>query len=671
MRWVVVLYLALVALALPAEAQTARVLSGEHDDFTRLVVQLPEAADWTVGRTPMGYAFASRSASQPSYELTRVWDRIPRTRLQALRADPESGALLLTLACPCHVFPFEYQPGMIVLDIKNGAAPAGSSFEAAFTGFSQVVEAPPFAGPARAQPPAYDWLDTPRAAERAPSPGGLGLPIATGTVSLDPLRDELLEQISRGAAQGVVDMALPGPAPNVPAQDHDSLPWSQIRIGDMPGVSVGDAPPEGLAADGGACIAEPMIDLPAWGADQPLPGLLAQARTGLFGEFDRVDSEAVRLSIRLHLFLGFGAEAAQIASLLEGAEARQELQALVSMARLIDGESDPSTPFTGMLGCDGAAALWAALARDRLPPGVEVNTDAILRSFSALPAHLRRTLGPQLAEKLLQRGDVDLARMVRDAVERSPGSTEAEVALLDAKAALQAEDPDGARAHAAASVSGQSSQDGLIALVEAHFQDATPIAPNVAEALLAFQREAGPDATALHRATVLALALSDQTAAAFVLADETGTERSDLWQIAHKRASDDDFLREAVLATGQPPPQARPDTVTAIAERLVDLGFGDAALVWIGPVVSDDPDDKLRVAAQAELLRGDARRTLDLLSALSTPEDEELRARALLQLDQLSPARQAYVSAGLAEEAARVLRWEANWSGLQAEAPGP
>ena len=41
-----------------AAAETARVYSGEHADFTRLVIELPAQGDWTLGRTPMGYAFA-------------------------------------------------------------------------------------------------------------------------------------------------------------------------------------------------------------------------------------------------------------------------------------------------------------------------------------------------------------------------------------------------------------------------------------------------------------------------------------------------------------------------------------------------------------------------------------------------------------------------------------
>ncbi len=671
----------LLVMAFPAAAETARVFSGEHEGFTRLVVELPQSGAWTVGRTPMGYAFATNASSLTGYDLTRVWDRIPRTRLQALRADPETGVLQLTLACPCHVFPFEYRPDMVVLDIKDGPPPPGSSFETAFTGsvdpgLAEAAEAMPLPfslpKPETAEVPGtYDWLERTKAEGPTTASASATLDMASGAMSLQPLRDELLEQISRGATVGVVDMVLPGPPPDAPEHIGDDLPWSQIRIGEMPGMTVGEnRPPEGMTAEGGACIADETLNLPAWGLDRPALDLLSEARSGLYGEFDRVEADAVMQSIRLHLYLGFGAEALQIATLIESDAASEDVRTYVSMARLIDGESDPSTPFVGMLGCDGAAALWSALAQDRLPPGAQVNVEAIVRSFVALPSHLRRALGPGLAEKLLQRGDTDFARIVRDSIQRSPDSTVAEVALLDAKAELQADRNDTARDFAQASVAeGSQSVDALLALVEAHFRDAEPLSPEIASALVAFQREAatGQKAPALQRALVLALALSDQTPAAFAFVEEAGLEVPDLWQVAHQRANDDDFLRHAVLAPDQPPPPVKAEVALAVATRLVDLGFADAALAWLGPVGGNDPDPARRVAARAELLRGDARETLALLGALDAPEDQALRAKALVQLDRIEPARVAYEAAGLPDEAARLLPWEADWPRVQNE----
>ena len=190
----------LAVLSSPAAAETARVASGEHADFTRLVIELPAPSDWTLGRTAMGYGFATLAKAQPAYDLSRVWDRIPRSRLQALRADPANGALLLTLACNCHVFPFEVQPGMVAMDIRTGPAPPGSAFEAAFA--PATAAQPRDRGPRVRSALAYDWLGLPPAPSDREMPRTLGLKLGVETARLEPLRDELLLQLSRGAVDG-------------------------------------------------------------------------------------------------------------------------------------------------------------------------------------------------------------------------------------------------------------------------------------------------------------------------------------------------------------------------------------------------------------------------------------------------------------------------------------
>lgn len=651
-------------LAAPLQAETARVLSGEHADFTRLVIELPKAERWTLGRTGSGYAFAAISDEQPAYDLSSVWQRIPRSRLTTLDADPATGALSLGLGCDCHVFPFEYGAGIVVLDIKEGPAPPGSAFEAPFR-----PDAPTASAATASQ--GYDWLADakPRDVRNA---ADLPLPLDTGTISLQPLRDELLEQIAKGAADGVVDMELPGKPQKVPVIEHAELPWSNIRIGEDAGVTV--TTPGALIEDrpiDTACARDELLDLSSWGEGQMPHDLLAGSRIGLYGEFDTPDEAEVLRSARQLLYLGFGVEAGQTVDLLGPGATADAVPLYRSMARLVDGDSDPQTPFAQMLGCEGPAALWAALAHDRLPAGPSVNRDAILQGYQALPAHLRRHLGPGLAEKFLARDDADAARIIRDAMERAPEADLGRVALLDAKAGLHAGDADAAQAHAEAAVALDGDDaESLVALVEAHFRKLEPLSPEVAEALLGLRGET--DATrlgpAVDRAVVLALALSDQTEAAF---SEQGAAavQSDLWQVASARATDDDFLRQAVRPADAPRPDVAPEVAQTVADRLLALGFPDAALTWLGPVSPDDPPDLRLAAARAEFARGDARAAVDLLDQLEGAEAEALRAKAHLQLGDLAAAQEALAAAGDAEGAARADLWKGDWAGLDAATP--
>jgi hypothetical protein len=654
----------LAVLAAPAMAETARVLSGEHADFTRLVVELPAAADWRVGRTAMGYGFVTIAGKQPGYELSGVWDRIPRSRLQALRADPESGALLLTLACDCHVFPFEVQPGVVVLDIRNGQAPPGSAFEAALA----PADAPRPGGqaPRAGAVAAYDWLDLPRLPADTGSDPFHDFLGGRASVSLAPLRDELLLQLSRGAAEGVVDMVLPGKPAAPEAEGMGDLSGALIRIGEIPGLVVG-GPTDRDGTPDDRCFAPETVDLALWGAGRPPSGLVAEARSGLYGEFDTVSPEALHQAVRLHLYLGFGAEAAQYASLLPGDAPGPDLGPLLSLARLVDGDPDPASPFLPMLGCDGPAALWAALARQDLPEGAGINTDAIVRSFQMLPPHLRRHLGPRLASLLLAH-HAEAARMIRDAIERTPDVPAGTVALIDAEAHLEASRPAEAMVHAEAAVREDASGlPGLVALVEAHFQSGTVLPPEVAASLLSLRDVVAEDVAQRDRALILALALSGQTDEAFALAGSDHPDLADLWRAVVLQTDDNALLAHAVRAKSEPAPAVAPETGLAIAVRLSGLGFPEAALAWLGPVDPVSPPERRLAAAGAELALGNARGTLELLSGLTGPEAQALQASAYQQLGAYDAARRLLTLAGKTEEGLRVASWGNDWERLTSE----
>lgn len=660
------LLLAVLALSAPLRAETARVYSGEHGDFTRLVIELPTAVDWTVGRTPEGYAFAATGTDVTGYDLATVWQRIARTRVTALVGDAK-GVLRLTLGCECHLFPFEYQPGIVVLDIKPGPAPQGSIFEADFAAPSPAPALATEADGTRA----YNWIaDLPKAEATHTE---LPLPLPTGTVSLEPIRDALLQQIARGAADGIVDMGPPLPAGAEGTTSFDALPWSNIRLGEQPGILVtepAERDDDPLPAE--VCAPDDLLDLAAWGGDLSPVDLLAQSRANLYGEFDAPEEDSILQSVRVLLYLGFGAEAAQQAGLSDLGPDDPTMKLYRSMARLVDGESDPETPFATMLDCDGSAALWAALARDRLPSGPGINRDAILRTFLALPPHLRSHLGSALAEKFLAHGDEDAARVVRDAMDRAPNADRGAVALLDAESELFNGDAEAARDHALEAVALDGNEaEALVALVETHVRQLDPIDVTVPEALLALRNEIGesPLAISVDRAIVLSLGLSGQTDAAFAHPAAEGKTRAELWRVVQARATDDDFLRLAVLPADTPPPDVDPELALDIAKRLAGLGFPDAALAWLGDTVPTDTPDRRLVAAAAELDRGGAQAVIDLLSGLQGPEADALRAEALVQLGDLAAAETLLSAAGQADAALRTGLWQEDWSNLDPTTP--
>ena len=124
-RFLLLIWLAVAAL--PAEAAPVKVTTGAHQGFTRLVMEFGAPVNWSVGRTEAGYALKIEGQT-PGYDLSQVFQLIGRERLAAIWSDPASGELRISIGCACHAIPFEFRPGIVVIDLRDGPPPSGSSF---------------------------------------------------------------------------------------------------------------------------------------------------------------------------------------------------------------------------------------------------------------------------------------------------------------------------------------------------------------------------------------------------------------------------------------------------------------------------------------------------------------------------------------------------------------
>lgn len=629
-----VAFAVLLLVAGPASAQSAKVISGDHDDFSRLVVELPAASDWQVGRTSDGYALAVNDAPD-GYDLSGVFDLIRRDRLAMVSVDAQTGNLQLGLACACHVIPFEFRPGVIVIDIRDGAPPEGSSFElpldtrakavatpeadpaaaddsAGATAIAKADPDPPEvaqdAAPARPSP----WVfSTPPVADRFPdasadkeqdlgqwpalkdalaagvemgpvTPRNLSAP----TAPMASLRDDLLMQISRGAARGVVDLAPAAPRSQEADTNPGSAGFAQVAIDPIAGMSATtiDDPASSLTPEGANCIGDDRLGIVDWGRDGPVAAQVSALTAGIVGEFDAVNPDALAKAVKLALHLGFGVEAGRMIEVFPAAELAAEAPVWASMGRIIDGYPDPTGAFADMQTCDSAAALWAVLAVEHVLGGDQTNTDAVLRSFSALPLHLRLALGPSLAQKFLEVDRSDVAQAIGGAIARAPEGAGHEADLISAKLDMASGDHEDAAALAQEVIddAGPAVPEAMLALVGAALAQDKPVDNETTDALAAIVREnqGAPLEGDLTEMLILALASQGNADAAFALLPKQPQIQGELWRVLAAMGTDDDLLKHAVLEPDAVPAEVSPDTRTKLAERLRGLGFTPEAMLW-------------------------------------------------------------------------------------------
>ncbi|GLS85198.1 hypothetical protein GCM10010873_01710 [Cypionkella aquatica] len=634
-----------------AAADPVLVKSGEHDGFTRLVLEFESPVDWQVGRTDDGYLLHVRNVS-PNYDFSQAFKAIGKGRLAGISSDPDSGDLQLAVACACYAIPFEFRPGIVVIDLKDGKPPKGSSFEEPLAARHKPESA-------KLPVPHYDWaqnvvLDL--RAEREPIPQATLAPPPSSDPALQTLRESLLHQLSRGASQGVIDIAIT-PAASADTENHAPAS-ARIGLGELPGLSVTDGLPthDTIGAEGQNCIDPERLAVSTWGDDTPIFAQMAASSQGLVGEFDQQDDLILERAIRFHLFIGFGAEAKQLLLAFPGDQPDRAIWQ--SMANLVDGNPDPQSAFLAQQSCDGPSALWAILAQDNLKDAHGVNTNAAFLAFSALPIGLRRGLGPTLADRLMAVGATDVAMRVRDAILRAPGGAGSETSLLQAKLEMYQGQPAIAEATLKTMVvdPGPGTPAALVALIEAQVAQDLPVDPNIVTALEAVVAEQ-PDLAAAPAALLLAKAASGDLDGAFALLPTAPETEPKLWRILALLGTDDEILRHAVLPREAAMPASQPDAGPMLAKRLLNLGLADASLQWLDAETTADP----LLLATIHLQRRDGRAVVRVLTGENSKPALVLRAQAMQQIGDEAAAALIYAQAGDAIAESRALAKSENW----------
>lgn len=630
-------------LATAVGAVDIGVRTGEHDSFSRFVLTLPPGTPWSVSRTSEGYA-VQLEATDIRFVTDTIFERIPRTRVSSVD-DAGDGRLILRLACDaCHADAFLWQADKLVLDIIDGQ---GDDVGPEPTAVAQVL---PVVTPRL--PAALPRANLSFSPPSAPAPPG---PAFTYS------QQGLAETIARAVSQGLLDprevhMPELESAPDSPqeprhtdthAPDPETAAQPPPLRASTPGVTVGTAIDRELSMLGtalGDLNSDPCFD-PAtfavsdWADSRPFPEQIAELSAGLSKELDRTSDDAVLRLARGYIHFGFGQEALTTLTMLDGNS--QDRAILATLARAMDGLAPQGRTLAGQVGCDNGASPWvvmsgAAEMRD-------VDRDALLRSYRALPHTLQAVLAARLSQALLDTGDVDGAAFVLGSVPGEDADRATDIA--EARAAL-AETTGGADA-ALTLLENQIGDDArmsataMVRLVDLAIASGRAPDPGVLELVAAARQEmkGAPIATDLLLAEAKGYAAIGDFRLAFNLLADAGHRipldvrealASDFALAVTERAEDAQFLD---LVFSDLPSGLSAEVENKVAGRLIALNFPEKAAEYLrGTATQADMAERRYLRAEAALALDQPEEALVHLQGLSDSRAEAIRARALGRL---------------------------------------
>ncbi len=475
---------------------------------------------------------------------------------------------------------------------------------------------------------------------------------------------ELLgNEFSRAATQGLID------AQETPSQSNQTD--ISGNLGERANLSVINGIDRDIAtspnvpptATGAICLSDRDVDVANWG-DAKDHRQLGKLRTQAIAENGDVTSKGALKLARFYLAMGFGSEAKDLARLVESP---RDSDIVMALADIIDTGTSDSPALKGQVFCEGAVALWAALAQPLSNDEVPKSTNAILSAFSNLPFHLRVHLGPHLPERFRKAGLNEQARKVLNATLRS-GPKSVESKLAKAKLELSGPKPVQARNELVDISNGTdvSAAKALLELLEDAQRDQRP--PDVAwvedvpslvrategteiasalnlaglmglirlsrfdDVRLALKEDA-PGLTDLTRSSLAASALSEAAEVAsdaeFIRSvigfpkyiDDISLERNERFQIAERLASLGLFQRAASFLPRLPASVSERRTTSAV---LSNLGQTASAI----EVIEDEPQELLPELGELYAQRGYIQ---EALASFSDGGQNEVATRLAIQ----------------------------------------
>ncbi len=670
-------------------ADPVRVQTGEHETFTRVVLTIPDGADWALNRDAQGYVV--NLPATEGYDLDRFFELIPADRIQAVSQDRFAGELYLAVECACYADAFLDPPNILVIDIHDGAPATDSPFEVARAvspvGLSVVAQpqpVPQFTVKRNPLIPLVFEADTPLLRPIIEDESDRPVRVADGIVSgeitsttddqqtvemdLTDLETSVVESLGRALSQGLLEPETDGTPADRQMRDFVAVATPGIRaVTGVDQAAIPENPQTIITQDGQLCLPGRFFDVATWGDERSYATQIAEARAKLTSATDQLDEEATRDLARKYVYFGFGREAEQTLQ-LDGVSS-MERNYLIAMARIIDGDPFDRSPFAQQASCASQVALWAFLASGPDAVDVQVDQPAVLRTFMGLPEVLKQHLAPMLSDRFVAIGDNDAAVQIMKILRSTPDAPlAADLAQVDLLRSLGEEDAAIQQVVEIAETNVRATPKVIIARLNDAVQNELPLTADdflLADSLR-FENAQKPVASDIAVAQIRAYLYQKNFAAAESLlreqADRIIPETLTALENEYGRSATDSMEADAFLEFAFDPLSANLMSAieNAIAARLLTLGFPERARdVVSGDASPDNAIERSYLRAKAALALSDPTAVLAALEGRQSDQAKTLRAIALDIAQSNGIASEAY-----ADEAPQSLWRRGDWSAL-------
>jgi hypothetical protein len=632
-------------------SQQVTVQAGEHEDFTRFVFRLPPSSTWSVDNS-VGQTRISIDNFTGGFNLSEVFRIIPRTRVSSVEAEEDT--LILNLTCRCAVEAFVTSGNFLAIDVQNGPFLSAEEIDQLrnLTRSANLPKSEFLLGDLL-------WRGDAQVASTPKSEEDVSITPETELLNevrpLQEARDELVRGVAAAATRGILtansrevdqtkadQVEVIDPEQNTESEHQAGLrqPVSNIRISNSGELLKTELNATTSINELTKCSRKMNLNISEWKPKGTFEQEMSLLQAELYDATDKLNPQTALNLTRLYLYYGLGPEAARVLALSK--EVQQSHPELVDISSIMEfGYARNPRIVHKLSECGGVSHFWALLSADEVPENSGINTDLVLSSLNSLPLHLRRYFVPIVSDRLLATGDVRgsmaaIRMLNRTTVNDLDELTLAQVAL---NLAIE-EDVDSTALTEIVSDSSPVAPRALISYINAKVQTKEPVSDEIVKLLesYVFEFQGSEDHFDLNMAYAVALAKSSKFEESFnnlfSLSSkddgntlfEQGLFRNVIITELVRNAPDIQFVSIFFKYSTLFEKLDDQSTITAVAGRLLDLGFKMEAESVIGLISGEDENDRSSLLkAEIAFANGFPREALELISDMSGSEADDLR----------------------------------------------